>query len=109
MASRSVMASTASGEPSASCSTSWAASAGTAVAATSRVTGTGQGVPSASVPRTATVAVSASSMKPRSGANAPDVISSRSPSWASSSGQDGQPDSSAGKSRSADGAGEESR
>src|SRR6185437_1421835 len=48
----------------------------------------------------------AASMKPRSGANAPDVISSRSPSWASPSVQDGQPDSSAGRSRSAGGAAE---
>jgi len=48
----------------------------TASAATSNVTGTGQGVPSISRPRSATEAASAAPMNPRSGANAPEVSSS---------------------------------
>jgi hypothetical protein len=59
------------------------------------------------VPRSATAATSAASMNPRSGANAPDVSSSRSPSWVSLSVQEGQPDSSAGSGAGA-GAGDES-
>ena len=53
-------------------------------AGTSSVTAAGQGVPSASVPRSATEATSAPDMKPVSGANAPVRSSSRSPSWPSS-------------------------
>ena len=77
---RSVIASTASGEPSGSCRTSVAARRPELrPAGTSSVTGTGQGVPSSSMPRSATEAASAASMKPRSGANTPEVSSSRSP------------------------------
>ena len=56
---RSEISTTASGDPSASCSTKWSASAGTALAGTVRVTGTGHGVPSASSPRAATAVRSA--------------------------------------------------
>ena len=57
--------------------------AGTTSAGTSSVTGTGQGVPSARVPRSATAARSSAVRKPRSGANAPEVSSSSSASCAS--------------------------
>ena len=86
----------ASGEPSWSCRTRWSRSAGTALAGTSSVTTTGQGVPSASMPRSVTAATSAAPMKPRSGANTPEVSSSRSPSCASSRVSAGQSGSSAG-------------
>ena len=74
------MLSTASGVPSGSASSTRSAPASTASAGTSSVTGIGHGVPSASVAEAATEATSALVMKPRSGANAPDRISSRSPS-----------------------------
>ena len=93
---RSVICITARGDPSGSCSTRWPASPGRALAGTVSVTGIGQGVPSASSPLDATADRSAVARYPVSGANAPEVSSSSSPSCASSGVQAGQSASSSG-------------